>query len=107
MPFSIIVPRFVIDESWRFTKKIKMGHRNDGSDGNAEQQLVGVIGQNMVNLALCKPLMEHDTGFDGGVDFEAFGMRFAPPPFPHPQSFRRQRAVRKKRKRAEEFQNFI
>ncbi len=76
MPFSIIVPRFVIDESWRFTRKIKMGHRNDGSDGNAEQQLVGVIGQNMVNLALCKPLMEHDTGFDGGVDFEAFGMRF-------------------------------
>jgi hypothetical protein len=76
MPFSVTVPRFVIDDSWRFTKQIRMGHRNDGSDGNAEQQLVGVIGQNMVNLALCKPMLEKDTGFDGGVDFEVFGMTF-------------------------------
>ncbi len=76
MPFRLAVPRFVIDQSWRYSKRVKMGHRNDGSDGNSEQQLVGVIGQNMVNLALGKPLLQDDTGFDGGVDFEVFGIRF-------------------------------
>jgi len=76
MPFSVVVPRFVVDESWNFTKRVRMGHRNDGSDGNSEQQLVGVIGQNMVNLALCKPMIKKDTGFDGGVDFEVFGITF-------------------------------
>ena len=64
MPFSVIVPDVVMDESWHFSKRHKLGHRGDGSDGNVEQQLVGVIGQNMVNLGLCQPLMQHDTGFD-------------------------------------------
>lgn len=76
MSFTIKVPDMVIDYSQSYCRKVKMGHRNDGSDGNFEQQLVGVIGQNMVNLALCQPLLEHDTGFDGGFDFELFGMRF-------------------------------
>ena len=76
MPFSVIVPDVVMDESWQFSKRHKLGHRGDGSDGNVEQQLVGVIGQNMVNLGLCQPLMQHDTGFDGGIDFQAFGINF-------------------------------
>ena len=76
MPFSMEVPRFVIDHSWQYSKRVKMGNRNDGSDGTAEQHLVGVIGQNMINLTLGKPLLQDDTGFDGGFDFEVFGMRF-------------------------------
>jgi len=75
MPFAIVVPRYIINDSWAFTKSVRMGHRKDGSDGTAEQQLVGVIGQNMINIALGKPLMREDLGFDDGVDFEIYGLR--------------------------------
>jgi hypothetical protein len=75
MPFTVEVPEFVIQASQRYSESVKMGKRGDGSDGTAEQQLVGVIGQNMVNMALCTPFMQRDTGFDGGFDFELFGLR--------------------------------
>lgn len=74
--FRVKIPRFIIEQSWEFTKKIKMGHRYDGSDGTPEQQLVGVIGQNAINLCLGRPLLTDDLGFDGGVDFDIFGLRF-------------------------------
>ena len=75
MAFNIEVPQFVIDESVLFVQNNNLGQRNDGSDGSPAQQLVGVIGQNMMALALGKPFMKPSTTHDGGVDFEVFGLK--------------------------------
>ncbi len=45
------------------------GHKLVPMQSNTmEQAFVGVIGQNMVQLALGRPTMRGDSGFDGGVD---------------------------------------
>jgi hypothetical protein len=75
MPFNLQVPKFVIEESQRFVDSNNLGQRNDGSDGSKDQQLVGVIGQNMMALALGKSFMQSSTTHDGGVDFEIFGLK--------------------------------
>lgn len=75
MAFKIKVPEFVIDRSIQTCETTNYGMRGDGSDGTTEQQIVGVIGQNMINLALGKPFMEPSTEHDGGVDFVIFGLR--------------------------------
>ena len=73
MAFNIDVPQFVIDISEQFVENNNLGHRPDGSNGTKEQQLVGVIGQNMMALALGKPFMQPSEGHDGGIDFTLFG----------------------------------
>ena len=73
MAFNIDVPQFVIDISEQFVENNNLGHRPDGSNGTKEQQLVGVIGQNMMALALGKPFMQPSKGHDGGIDFTLFG----------------------------------
>jgi len=73
--FEITVPQHILDSSLRCAQAGSMGHRQDGSDGTAEQQLTGIIGQNMIHLSLGKPLIEPNTGFDGGVDFEVFNLK--------------------------------
>jgi hypothetical protein len=75
LAFNVDVPQFVIDESQRFVDQNNLGMRNDGSDGSKDQQLVGVIGQNMMALALGKRFMQPSTTHDGGVDFEVFGLK--------------------------------
>jgi len=76
MAFSISVPDNVISASYRTSIACKMGNRNNGSDGTQEQQLVGVIGQNMALQAIGKPMMETKDQHDGGVDFSLFGKKF-------------------------------
>ena len=53
-----------------------MGNRGDGSDGTKEQQMIGIIGQNMLNLAIGQPLMQPGGGFDGGIDAHIHGLSF-------------------------------
>ena len=72
MAFNIDVPQFVVDISEQFVENNNLGHRPDGSNGTKEQQLVGVIGQNMMALALGKPFMQPSESHDGGVDFTLF-----------------------------------
>lgn len=75
MAFNIDVPQFVVDISEQFIEKNNLGMRNDSSNGTKEQQLVGVIGQNMMALALGKPFMQATEGHDGGVDFVVHGKK--------------------------------
>ena len=74
MSFALPVPSWVISQSRDYVHDVQLGHRGDGSDGTMEQAFVGVIGQNMVQLALGRPTMRGDSGFDGGVDVELFGL---------------------------------
>lgn len=53
-----------------------MGNRGDGSDGTKEQQMIGIIGQNMLNIAMGRPLMQPGGGFDGGIDAHINGLSF-------------------------------
>lgn len=76
MAFTVNVPAYVIEASIDCCNAVNMGNRGDGFDGTFDQQLVGTIGQNMVNLAIGKPLIEPTIGHDGGVDFELFGITF-------------------------------
>jgi len=75
MAFNIQVPQFVIDVSEKFVNENNLGARKDNSNGTKDQQLIGVIGQNMMALALGKPFMEPSNTHDGGVDFEIFGVK--------------------------------
>lgn len=76
MAFNVFVPPWVVDASSETCNAGNMGNRGDGSDGTKEQQLVGIIGQNMLHLALGKSLMQPNTGFDGGIDAKIFGTSF-------------------------------
>ena len=69
MAFSVQVPQEVIDASKKFVEHNNLGHRPDNSNGTKDQQLVGVIGQNMMAYALGQPFMQPSTTHDGGVDF--------------------------------------
>ena len=75
MAFNLEIPSFVVTESIAFVEQNNLGQRGNGSDGSQEEQLVGVIGQNMMALALGKPFMKPSTTHDGGVDFEVFGLK--------------------------------
>lgn len=76
MAFTINVPQYVVDASIDYCNTINLGNRGDGSDGSKDQQLVGVIGQNIVNIAIGKKLLEPTIGHDAGIDFEIFGITF-------------------------------
>ena len=76
MAFTIDIPDEVIDASIACCKAGNMGNRGDGSDGTKEQQMIGIIGQNMLNLALGQPLMQPGGGFDGGIDATICGLSF-------------------------------
>jgi hypothetical protein len=76
MAFTVDVPDYVIDASVEVCRQHNLGQRGDGSDGTQSQQLVGIIGENMVNVAIGRRLMEPTGQFDGGYDFELFGLRF-------------------------------
>lgn len=74
MAFSVNVPQAVIDASKQFVANNNLGMRNDNSNGTKDQQLVGVIGQNMMAQALGRPMMKPSTGHDGGIDFVINGV---------------------------------
>jgi len=74
--FTVDVPAYVIEASIDCCNAVDIGNRGDGSDGTYDQQLVGIIGQNMVNVAIGKPLVTPSKGHDGGIDFELFGITF-------------------------------
>jgi hypothetical protein len=76
MAFCVKVTNHILNASKDYISRNNLGHRGDGSDGTEEQQLVGVIGQNMVNLMLGKELMTESEGFDGGIDCKIFGIGF-------------------------------
>ena len=69
MAFSVLVPPHVVDISEHFVENNNLGRRPDNSNGTKEQQMVGVIGQNMMAMALNEPFMKPSTIHDGGVDF--------------------------------------
>ena len=73
--FTVAVPSFVVEASREFAQSCNLGRRGDGSDGTHEQQVVGVIAQNMANLALGRPFVEPSEQHDGGTDFVVFGQR--------------------------------
>ena len=74
MAFSLDVPDEVVDASIACCNAGNMGNRGDGSDGTKEQQMIGIIGQNMLNIALGLPLMQPGGGFDGGIDAHVSGL---------------------------------
>lgn len=76
MAFRVDIPDSVIDASIDCCNAGNMGNRGDGSDGTKVQQMTGIIGQNMLNQALGKPLMKAGGGFDGGIDGELYGLTF-------------------------------
>ena len=76
MAFTIDIPDDVIDASIACCNAGNMGNRGDGSDGTKEQQMIGIIGQNMLHLALGLPLMQPGGGFDGGIDATIYGLSF-------------------------------
>ena len=76
MAFTIDIPDDVVDASIACCKQGNMGNRGDGSDGTKEQQMIGIIGQNMLNLAIGQPLMQPGGGFDGGIDAHIHGLSF-------------------------------
>ena len=75
MAFSVSVPQLVIDASKEFVEHNNLGMRPDNSNGTKDQQLVGVIGQNMMAHALGLPFMQPTTTHDGGVDFVIHGKK--------------------------------
>lgn len=76
MAFNVDIPDEVIDASIECCKAGDMGKRGDGTDGAKDQQLIGIIGQNMLNLAINQPLMQAGGGFDGGIDAHIAGLSF-------------------------------
>lgn len=76
MAFTVDVPQYVIDASIKSLNTGKLIQRGDSSDGTTEQQLVGIIGENMVNIAIGRRLVTINGQFDGGSDFDLFGLRF-------------------------------
>ena len=75
MAFNVQVPQLVIDASKEFVEHNNLGMRPDDSNGTKDQQLVGVIGQNMMAHALGLPFMQPTTTHDGGVDFVIHGKK--------------------------------
>ena len=75
MAFTVVVPQSVIDISEHFVENNNLGRRPDNSNGTKEQQMVGVIGQNMMAMALNEPFMQPSTFHDGGVDFVITGKK--------------------------------
>ena len=59
---------------WNWLKQNNMGKHGGGSNGNTEQQLVGLIGEIIVKQMF---RIEHEwkPGFDGGFDFEYKGKK--------------------------------
>ena len=49
-------------------KKTNFGKRGV-ADGDASEQLRGIVGQSVVQDLLGLPLVEDSNGFDGGIDF--------------------------------------
>lgn len=45
-----------------------MGNRGDGTDGVFDQQLIGIIGQNVLNYAINGKYIQPSARHDGGVD---------------------------------------
>jgi hypothetical protein len=76
MAFCLQIPEYIVRASKEYAMSNNLGHRGDGSDGNQEQQLVGIIGQNMVGMMLGRGIMEGKSGFDGGSDWNIFGLNF-------------------------------
>lgn len=76
MAFNLNISDDVVDSSIACCNAGNMGNRGDGSDGTKEQQMIGIIGQNMLNLALGLPLMQAGGGFDGGIDAIVSGLSF-------------------------------
>ena len=75
MAFTVDVPEYVIDASIASLNAGKLMQRGDESDGTRQQQLVGIIGENMLNVAIGRRLVTINGQFDGGCDAELFGLR--------------------------------
>jgi hypothetical protein len=76
MAFIIDIPDHILKRSIHIASYKSLGRRSDGSDGTYEQQLFGIIGQNVVLNAVGLKLMEPSETHDGGVDLILFGMKF-------------------------------
>jgi len=76
MAFCFRVPDDVVEASKEYAFQHNLGNRGDCSDGNKEQQLIGIIGQNSINFLMGKPMMAENFGFDGGIDCNIFGLNF-------------------------------
>ena len=75
MAFFYSIPESVLLASLRLSIQSKLGNRNDGSDGNESQQLVGIIGENSIRNMFSLPLMEKRNEHDGGYDITIHGKK--------------------------------
>ena len=65
--FTISVENKLIEHCQQLVKTINFGHRYT-ANGNAEQQLTGIIGQSIIMQAFDLGYVDGNGGFDNGVD---------------------------------------
>ena len=66
--FSIPIKDDIISHCRDLLKYKNFGQRGI-ADGNASEQLRGIVGQSVIHDLLGLPLIEDTGGFDGGIDF--------------------------------------
>lgn len=76
MAFNVDTPGDVIAISREYNRIAKLGKRGDGSDGTQPQQLIGIIGENLVRQMIGLPYMIPAETHDNGVDVEIYGLKF-------------------------------
>lgn len=69
------VPADVITVSREYMRYASLGNRGDGSDGSYDEQLIGVMGENLFRFAVGLPFMEYREWHDNGVDCEVHDIR--------------------------------
>jgi hypothetical protein len=72
--FSVSIDPFLLKICEWTNQNVDLGMRGE-FDGSRKEQLVGIIGQNVVCKMLGAPLISTDKGFDGGVDLKINNMR--------------------------------
>ena len=73
--FDVKVKKNILDYSQAQVNNFNFGQRGYAY-GTKEQQLVGVIGQTVIQDLLGLPWVSGEHGFDNGIDFELNNQRF-------------------------------
>lgn len=75
MAFKLPIPQCVLADSATLSLQASIGKRGDVVDGSHENQLVGMIGENLILHHLGFRKMEVLDGVDCGFDFEIMGKK--------------------------------
>ena len=76
MAFCVDTSGDVIAISREYSRIAKLGNRGDGSDGTQSQQLIGIIGENLIRNMIGLPYMIPIKSHDKGVDVTIYGLKF-------------------------------